>query len=121
MNKSDSTLRIVERNEIRRKLRDLYSQQDNEIIVHSQASTRIDREIFRLKQKLAELDPKSMERKPNNLKPRTHSCKPVENCINPKCHKRIEHGQPAVKYGFWGLCCNFKCLSEAMGSSEFNA
>ena len=122
MQKSDPARLILERTEIRRRLKDLYSQQETEIIVHKKASIRIDAEIFRLKQRLADIDPTSMDRKPNAVtKPRSHSGKPVENCINPKCRKRVEHGKPAVKYGFWGLCCNFKCLSEAMGSSEFNA
>lgn len=101
------------RDELRKQLNQKYREQDQEINMHNSASVRIDTEIFDLKQRLLAIDEKSL----GNEVDRLH--RPIRQsaglCINPKCHKRIYHGQSAIKYGH-GLCCNWKCFSETLVS-----
>lgn len=97
-----NAIQIIETTALRRRLKDLeYSAVEKPGI----RSMEVEKEIHEIKRKLSSYKQPVM---PKKRKPS------AGNCINPKCLKRINYGQSAVKYGQYGLCCNFKCLSEAM-------
>lgn len=107
------------RSELRKKLKRKYQEQEKEISLHKKTSVMIDAEIYELKLQLLEVDRDSMEEERDSInKPaRPYSYrKSVGRCINPKCLKSIRIGQPAVKYGYYGLCCNWLCFSEALAA-----
>ncbi|MFD1777051.1 hypothetical protein [Paenibacillus rhizophilus] len=107
------------RSELRKQLKQKYMEQDQEINLHQRASVRIDSEIYDLKLRLSQIDRESVEEERNSvskpIRPASFR-KSAGMCINPKCQKRIHIGQPAVKFGHYGLCCNWKCFSEALVS-----
>lgn len=96
-----------ERDEIRRQMRFLYQRNSKYIDKHKRPSFEIEKEIYALKKRLAEIERLEETEDPED---REVLCK----CDNPNCRKPIRRGDAAMKFGHYGLCCNWPCLMKAM-------
>lgn len=108
MKKHDPAVMTLERTSIRRRLKALNTERDQETNTNHLATIRIEKEIFTLKQRMMVID--------KSLSEESHK-KLVGYCINPKCSEGIYVGQKVIKYGYLGLCCNYKCVIEVMTGS----